>query len=107
VDLVLDTVSGEVGLRSLATLNPGGTMIDVVGIGFDRTAVKARAAASGLRFVERNLEPAAGDLAALAEVVDRDGLRPFVAETLPLTDAAKAHELTESGQVRGKVVLVP
>jgi NADPH:quinone reductase-like Zn-dependent oxidoreductase len=107
VDLVLDTVSGEVGLRSLATLYPGGALIDVVGIGFDRTAVKERAAAGGLRFVEHNLEPAPGDLAALAEVVDRDGLRPFVTETLPLTDAAKAHELTESGQVRGKVVLVP
>lgn len=107
VDLVLDTISGEVGLRSLATLNPDGAVIDVVGIGFDRTAVKERAAASGLRFVELNLEPAPGDLAALAEVVDRDGLRPFVAETLPLTDAVKAHELTESGQLRGKVVLVP
>ncbi|CAM3516677.1 NADP-dependent oxidoreductase [Kibdelosporangium persicum] len=107
VDVVLDTVSGDVGLRSLATLNPGGAVIDVVGIGFDRTAVRERAAASGLRFVEFNLEPTPGDLAALAELVDREGLRPFVAETLPLTDASKAHELGESGQVRGKVVLVP
>jgi NADPH:quinone reductase-like Zn-dependent oxidoreductase len=107
VDVVLDTVSGEVGLRSLATLTPGGVVIDVVGLGFDRTAVKERAAANGLRFVEHNLEPIPGDLAALAELVDRDGLRPFVEETLPLTDAVKAHELGESGRVRGKVVLVP
>ena len=107
VDVVLDTVSGDVGLRSLATLKPGGVVIDVVGIGFDRAAVKERAAELGLRFVEHNLEPAPGDLAALAEVVDRDGVRPHVAETLPLTDAAKAHELGESGQVRGKIVLVP
>jgi NADPH:quinone reductase-like Zn-dependent oxidoreductase len=107
VDVVLDTVSGDVGLRSLVTLEPGGVVIDVVGIGFDRTVVKERAARMGLRFVEFNLDPAPGDLAALAEVVDRDGVRPYVAETLPLTDAAKAHELGESGQVRGKIVLVP
>lgn len=107
VDVVLDTVSGDMGLRSLVTLTAGGLLIDVVGIGFDRTAVRERAAEMGLRFVEHNLEPAPGDLAALAEVVDRDGVRPHVAETLPLTDAAKAHELGESGQVRGKIVLVP
>ncbi|WP_211339375.1 NADP-dependent oxidoreductase [Nocardia mexicana] len=107
VDLVLDTVSGDVGLRSLPTLRPGGVVIDVVGIGFDRTAVKEQAAASGVRFIEYNLEPTPDDLAALADAVDRDGLRPSVDRTLPLTEAAEAHELGESGKVRGKVVLVP
>ncbi|WP_381833269.1 NADP-dependent oxidoreductase [Streptomyces monticola] len=107
VDVVLDTVSGETGLKSLATLSPDGVVIDVVGIGFDRTAVKERAAASGLRFVEYNLDPGPGDLTALADLVDRGGVRPSVQETLPLTEAAKAHELGESGRVRGKVVLVP
>jgi NADPH:quinone reductase-like Zn-dependent oxidoreductase len=86
---------------------PGGLVIDVVGLGFDRTAVKERAAALGRRFVESNLQPTPEGLAALAGLVDRDGLRPAVAETLPLADAAKAHELLESRRVRGKVVLVP
>ncbi|MFI6867335.1 NADP-dependent oxidoreductase [Nocardia sp. NPDC050406] len=107
VDVVLDTVSGDVGLKSLVTLKPGGVVVDVVGIGFDRTAVRERAAATGRRFVEFNLAPTPEDLAALAAVVDSDGLRPSVESTLPLTDAAKAHELGESGQVRGKLVLVP
>ncbi len=107
VDVVLDTVSGDVGLRSLPTLRPGGTVIDVVGIGYDRTAVSEQAAATGRRFVEHNLAPTPADLTALAAAVDRDGLRPSVDRTLPLTDAAKAHELGESGTVRGKVVLVP
>ncbi|WP_129841008.1 NADP-dependent oxidoreductase [Streptomyces sp. RFCAC02] len=107
IDLVLDTISGDVGLRSLATLAPDGVVIDVVGRGFDRTVVKERAAASGRRFLEVNLEPSPEALTALAALVDREGLRPCVTETLPLTDAAKAHELCESGRVRGKVVLVP
>ncbi|MBT2383989.1 NADP-dependent oxidoreductase [Streptomyces sp. ISL-11] len=107
VDVVLDTISNDYGPRSLRTLNPGGILIDVVGVGIDRTAVKERAEASGLRFVEYYLEPTPADLAGLAGLVARGDLRPAVQETLPLTEAAKAHELSETGRVRGKIVLVP
>lgn len=107
VDIVLDTISRDYGPRSLATLKPRGVLVDVVGIGIDRTAVKEQAQASGLRFVEFNLQPTQADLAHLAELVDRGSLRPFVQAVLPLTDAARAHELSESGRVRGKIVLTP
>jgi NADPH:quinone reductase-like Zn-dependent oxidoreductase len=107
LDVVLDTISGEYGPRSLATLKPGGVLVDVVGIGIDRTAVTEQAKASGLRFVEFNLQPTQADLAHLAELVDRGSLRPFVQEVIPLTEAARAHELSENGRVRGKIVLVP
>jgi NADPH:quinone reductase-like Zn-dependent oxidoreductase len=33
-------------------------------------------------------------------------LRPAIAETFPLADAARAHELGEQGRTRGKLVLV-
>jgi len=105
VDVVLDTIGGEVGLRSLATLNPGGAVVDVVGLGLDRTVVRERAEASAVRFVEFNLTPEPGDLDALVRLADRDGVAPVVEEVLPLTEAGRAHSLCESGQVRGKVVL--
>lgn len=107
VDVVLDTISNDYGPRSLGTLNPGGILIDVVGIGIDRTAVKAQAEAAGLRFVEYSLHPTPADLAGLADLVDQGAVRPAVQETMPLAEAAKAHELSESGRVRGKIVLVP
>ncbi|MCF3100509.1 NADP-dependent oxidoreductase [Streptomyces roseoverticillatus] len=107
VDVVLDTISYDYGPRSLRTLTPGGILIDVVGVGVDRTAVKAQAEAAGLRFVEFYLEPTQADLAGLAGLVSDGSLRPYIQETLPLTDMAKAHELSESGRVRGKIVLVP
>ncbi|MFD5513398.1 hypothetical protein ACFWIB_37450, partial [Streptomyces sp. NPDC127051] len=44
IDAVLDTVSNDYGPRSLPTLKPGGILVDVVGIGVDRTEVTARAA---------------------------------------------------------------
>jgi NADPH:quinone reductase-like Zn-dependent oxidoreductase len=106
-DVVLDTVSGEYGPRSLPTLVPGGVLVDVVGIGVDRTAVVRQADSSGRRFVEFYLQPSAADLIRLASVVDRGALRPSIQCTLPLIDAAKAHELSEGRRVQGKVVLTP
>jgi NADPH:quinone reductase-like Zn-dependent oxidoreductase len=46
-------------------------------------------------------------LADLAALVDAGQLTPRVAETLPLAQARRAHELAESGGLRGKVVLTP
>ncbi|MFD9564118.1 NADP-dependent oxidoreductase [Streptomyces sp. NPDC059994] len=107
VDVVIDTISKEYGPRSLRTLKRGGILIDVVGVGVDRTAVTEQAQANGVRFLEYYLEPTPADLAGFADLIDRAGIRPSVAETLPLTEAARAHELSESGRVRGKLVLVP
>ncbi|MFC4505153.1 MULTISPECIES: zinc-binding dehydrogenase [Streptomyces] len=37
----------------------------------------------------------------------RGRLRVAVEQTLPLPDVAKAHELVETGRVKGKIVIVP
>ncbi|MDX2291016.1 MULTISPECIES: zinc-binding dehydrogenase [Streptomyces] len=42
---------------------------------------------------------------AIATLIDAGRIRPHVSATLPLEDAAKAHELVGSGRTRGKVVL--
>lgn len=107
IDIVLDTVSGEPGFRTLETLVEGGVLVDVVGPGIDRGEVVRRAAETGRRFVVFDLAPSADGLAALAALVDEAELRPVVEEVLPLAAAGRAHELADAGQVRGKVVLVP
>ena len=107
VDVVLDTISNDYGPRSLGVLVPGGILVDVVGLGIDRTDVRKQAETGGFRFVEFYPSPNPADFARLAELVDQGLLRPAVHATLPLTDAAKAHELIESHHVKGKVVLVP
>ncbi|GAA5171052.1 MULTISPECIES: zinc-binding dehydrogenase [Amycolatopsis] len=40
-----------------------------------------------------------------AGLVEAGRVRVHVARVLPLADAAKAHELSETGRVRGKIVL--
>lgn len=105
VDVVLDPISGDYGPRSLDILEPGGSLIDIVGHGPDRTEVRRKAAELGVRFDEFYVVPSGTDLAEIATLADAGSLRVSIAEVLPLAQAAKAHELSESGRVRGKLVL--
>ncbi|QNE22904.1 NADP-dependent oxidoreductase [Kribbella qitaiheensis] len=105
IDVVLDPISGDYGLRSLETLAPGGILLDVRGTGPDRTAARARAVELDRRYAEIRFAPSADDLRAIADLVDAGRLRVELAQTLPLEHAAKAHELSESGRVTGKIVL--
>ncbi|MFD9453787.1 zinc-binding dehydrogenase [Streptomyces sp. NPDC059985] len=102
VDVVIDTISNECGPRSLRTLRRGGVLIDVVGVGVDRTQGREQSRANGVRCVEYFLEPTPEDLVGFARLVDDAGVRPSVEETLPLVEAVRAHRLSESGRVRGR-----
>ncbi|MEY9862605.1 NADPH:quinone reductase-like Zn-dependent oxidoreductase [Catenulispora sp. GAS73] len=103
VDVVLDTVGGPVGRRSIEVLRPGGLLVTIV----DRTDMELRAATidAGRRFAGVTVEPDHVGLEQLAALVDAGKLRPYVEHDVPLDDAAKAHELIESGRTQGKIVL--
>jgi len=101
VDVVFD--SSSQGTRSLEVLRPGGTLVSIMEHWNQELAAQTEAA--GRRFAGVSVEPDYAALEAIAALVDAGLIRPHVAETFPLTDAAKAHELVESGTVRGKVVL--
>ena len=51
------------------------------------------------------VEPDRTGLEALAALVESGALRPRVHRTFPLENAAKAHELGETGRTTGKLVL--
>ncbi|MEL3944284.1 NADP-dependent oxidoreductase [Streptomyces sp. LNU-CPARS28] len=101
VDVVFD--SSSEGERSLSVLRPGGTLVSIMEHG-DRE-LAARVEASGRRFAGVSVEPDYASLEAITRLVDTGAVRPHVAETFPLAEAAKAHELVGSGRVQGKVVL--
>jgi len=105
IDVVLDTVG--YGPKALAGIKPGGHLIDVVGSGTDRSDVIAAAAERDVRFEQFGFRPSGGDLADIAKLVDSGQVRVAVEQVLPLAAAAEAHELSESGRVRGKLVLTP
>jgi len=104
VDVVLDLVGGDYEDRSLRTLRQGGLYLGVTNpLAVDEIAAKA--AAVGARGVTINVAPDHAVLAQLAQLVDDGALRPLIAETFPLAEVAKAHELGEGNRTTGKLVL--
>ncbi len=109
VDVVLDTVGGEVLLRSLEALAPGGRLVAVVPenlAGLSLEGLRAgffRNAEIHLHFMERRRET----LDSLARLLERGFLQPVVDLVIPLNaDAvAEAHRRMEGGHGRGKVVI--
>jgi NADPH:quinone reductase-like Zn-dependent oxidoreductase len=97
VDAVLDA-AGRGALPDSIALR-GGT---------DRIVTIADPAASelGIELSSRS-ERDAGRLAEVLDALARGELTTTVGRVLPLADAARAHELVESGHPGGKVVLVP
>jgi NADPH:quinone reductase-like Zn-dependent oxidoreductase len=49
--------------------------------------------------------PSPDQLARIADLVAAGGVRIELADVLPLDEIRRAHELSESGHVRGKIVL--
>ncbi|MED7929990.1 NADP-dependent oxidoreductase [Nonomuraea sp. LP-02] len=104
VDVVLESVGGDYGPRSLRTMRPGGTMISLA-LSRMEPGLHERAAGLGIRSEAMLVEPDQASLRAIAALVAAGRLRVSVAAVLPLEEAAKAHEMGETGRTTGKIVL--
>lgn len=100
VDVVLDTMAGETQERSWKVLKKGGIMVSTLG---EPSRDKARQ--YGARGAGMIVAPNAGQLKEIAGLIDAGRLKPHVETVLPLSEARKAHELSQGGHVRGKIVL--
>jgi D-arabinose 1-dehydrogenase-like Zn-dependent alcohol dehydrogenase len=84
-------------------LHPGGLLVTIVGRRDVDLAARTRTA--GRRFAGLSVEPDYPALEALADLAESGRLRVHLQATLDLAEAAKAHELLESGSVTGKIAL--
>jgi NADPH:quinone reductase-like Zn-dependent oxidoreductase len=100
VDVVLDVFGGEPLRRSVDAVRDEGR---IVSIGQPPTDEVFRQ--RGIEAVYVFVRPNGDELAELAELVDDNRLSVHLDEVLPLEEAARAHELSEAGHVRGKLVL--
>ncbi|MFD8013882.1 NADP-dependent oxidoreductase [Streptomyces sp. NPDC058955] len=103
VDVVIDTIGGEYGPRSLKTLRPGGLVVSLASPAEAALADVARPL--GLRSQFMIVEADREGLRQLASLIEAGRLRPEIATSLPLERASEAHELAQSGRTRGKIVL--
>jgi len=100
VDVVFDTLGGEIQRRSWQVLKPGGVLVSILEAPSDAEA-RAHQARGAYVFVQPN----ALQLAEIASLVDNGTLHVPVETVLPLTKVREAHELSQSGHARGKIVL--
>jgi NADPH:quinone reductase-like Zn-dependent oxidoreductase len=124
VDVVFDPLGGDSLSRSLHSLKPGGML---VAFGF-QNEVLGRGGSIPMDFVKLKLwdwlpnghatafysigamrrthpEWFRDDLSRLFDMLAQGRIAPVVAEVLPLTEVARAHERVEAGTVAGKLVL--
>ncbi|HXO32406.1 MAG TPA: NADP-dependent oxidoreductase [Candidatus Acidoferrales bacterium] len=100
VDVVFDTVAGETQTRSWKVLKKGGILVSIASPPSAEDAGK-----NGVRQAFVFMVPNASQLAEIAKLVDSGKLKPVVETVLPLSDARRAHELSQTGHTRGKIVL--
>ena len=100
-DVVLDAVGGDTLTRSFAVLKPGGFLVTIAGSPSRDLAQQHNVRAAGIL-----VRPDGAQLATLAAMIEAGEIVPHVSVTLPLEQVAKAHEMSESGRTRGKIVLI-
>ncbi len=100
VDVVFDTMGGEIQERSWKVLKRGGILVSIVG-----PPSAERAVAHGVRQAFVFTQPNLVQLTELAKLADADKLKTIVETVLPLSDATRGQELSERGHTRGKIVL--
>jgi NADPH:quinone reductase-like Zn-dependent oxidoreductase len=100
VDVAVDTVGGETTASLLPTLREGGVLVTIANAPPEEAARER-----GVRAELLVMSPSSEQLARIAELVAAGEVHVEIAEVLPLTDVQRAHELSESGHTRGKIVL--
>jgi NADPH:quinone reductase-like Zn-dependent oxidoreductase len=100
VDVAFDTVGGNTTESLLPTLNEGGVLVTIA-----NAPPEQAAAERGGRAELLVMSPSSDLLARIAGLVADDELRVEIAQASPLSEVRQAHELSEAGHTRGKIVL--
>ncbi|QEU91146.1 NADP-dependent oxidoreductase [Streptomyces kanamyceticus] len=103
VDVVLDTIGGDTGERSLGVLRPGGHLVTAVAE--EDSGLIAMYEAAGMRFSGIAVDPDPVALRGLVALAEQGRLRVHVQETFPFERVADAHRLLDGGHLQGKLVL--
>lgn len=100
VDVVLDTIGGDTFERSWGVLKPGGFLVTTVA-----NVPEGAAEAHGVRAKGMLTRADGSELAQIAAIIDERHIKPIVTTVLPLIEARRAQEMSESRHTRGKIVL--
>ena len=100
VDLVFDTVGGNTLSSGYATLKRGGTLITIAG-----QPDEAKAQELGVHAGRFSAQVSTELLNTFAQLIDEGRVKTFIQQVFPLGHANKAHELSQNGHGRGRIIL--
>ena len=100
VDVVFDTVGGDTLERAFQTLKKNGFLVTAV-----EHPSAEKASEFGITAARVFCQPSGKQLAEINLLIEAGKLKTHVAAILPLAEVKKAHELSQSGRTRGKIVL--
>jgi NADPH:quinone reductase-like Zn-dependent oxidoreductase len=100
VDLVLDTIGGETLQRSMEVVKRGGTLVSLL----EQPAQK-KAQERDIRALNNAVLPTYEHLRTIAQLIAEGQIKAIAGKTFPLPEAPQAHELSQSGHGRGRIVL--
>jgi NADPH:quinone reductase len=109
VDVVLDAVGPATLPQALDMLRPGGRLINILTVTADGDMERDRKEAEqrGFRKVPTiiDFERARDSMREITHLIDGGLVHVPAIDVLPLEEAARAHQLIDTGHVRGKLVL--
>ncbi len=101
MDLVIDTVGGEMREQSWKLLRPGGLLAGVAMPPPDETQARAH----GVRAAMIAVTPDGARLAEIGALIDAGKLQVLIDSEYPLADAAVAQVRSQGRHARGKIIL--
>jgi len=116
VDIIIDPVGGPTSADNIAMLAPCGTLLIYGALG-GKTQLDAAVPAwrrnslavrqFSIHTWDHLVEERRAGMRALIDMLAAGKLHPRIHARLPLTDAVRAHEMLEGGEVLGKLLLMP
>jgi len=100
IDVVLDTIGNDTQECSWSVLKKGGVLVSLV-----QPPSEEKAKEFGVRAAIIGAQPNGAQLAEIAKIIDSGKLAPVIDRILPLCEARRAHELSQSSHTHGKIAL--
>src|SRR5262249_26616470 len=101
VDAVVESMGGQIRARSWKTLRKGGAMVAVIG----PAPSEEEAARHVVRAVIMWAQMVRADLDEIGQAMVEGKVKPVIQSVLPLSQAREAHEQSQTGHARGKIVV--
>jgi len=99
MDAVIDTVGGDLPERSSQVVRPGGIFVTIAAM-----LAEDAGEAQNIRAVSAG-RASADKLKQISELIETKQLKPVVGPVFRLADVRQAHELSQTGHGRGRIIL--